>query len=403
MTTDVITIQGGPLANDIAESGETWPFGTDESGNKIIPAGTSIQSILTNLFLKEKWGEPKTPVEARLTTAVDAPTPSLSATTKTGSLVEIGDTITVAKITANAVTYGGTTTTSVSGFTYGYSATDDNKRDSSNKSVSVNRGTPTANSNETYSMTVTTNFGATVPTITSSATASEVTCKSPTNTNIAFTGTAIKGSNTVTVSETGVGSTATVPALQSYFACSNVGNTHKSDGTTITSTSVESKTLSVNAPTNSDSASLTGVYAIYSTGTLYSGGWNTSDTTNDSDAWNKQADYMKYSSTTTPQRLALTDLTNGTSTFYGYVGFANDTNPETNKIILLPSGWKISEVKVPDANVGGKWLIMGSGGASQVGEEYSFTNNSGHASNYTKWQITGSVAAQAFKLKITKA
>lgn len=266
MTTADITIQGGPLANDIAESGETWPFGTDDAGNKIIPAGTSIQSILTNLFLKEKWGAPGTPVEATLTTAVDAPTPSLSATTKTGSLVEIGDTITVAKITANAVTYGGTTTTSVSGFTYGYSATDDNIRDSSNKSVFVNRGTPTANSNEKYSMTITNNFGATVPTITSSATPSEVTCKSSTNTNIAFTGTAIKGLNTVNVSETGVGSKATVPPLQSYFACSNVGNTHKSDGSTITSKSVESKTLSVNAPTNSDSASLTGVYRLYTNG-----------------------------------------------------------------------------------------------------------------------------------------
>lgn len=260
MTTAPITVQGGPLANNIAETGDgDWPFGTDTAGNKVIPAGTSIQDILTQLFLKEKWGAPNEPVLATLTTSVDAPTPQLSATTQTDSLVEIGDTITVDKITANKVTYGGTTTTSVSGFTYGYSADNDNTRDSSNTSVSVSRGTPVPNSGETYSMTVTTNFGAVVPTITSNSTASNVTCAS-------FTGTAIKGSNTVSVSETGVGSKATVPALPSYYACSNVGNTRKSDGSTITSTSVESKNLTASAPTNSDEATLTGVYRLYTNG-----------------------------------------------------------------------------------------------------------------------------------------
>lgn len=402
MTTADITVQGGPLANNIAESGDEWTFGTDTAGNKVIPAGTSIQDILTQLFLKEKWGVPNEPVIATLTTAVDAPTPSLSAPTQTDSLVEIGDTITVDKITANAVTYGGTTTTSVSGFTYGYSSTDDNKRDSSNTSVSVTRNTPVPNSDETYSMTVTNNFGATVPTITSNATASEVTCDK-------FTGTAIKGTNTVNVSETGVGSKATVPALSSYYACSNVGNTHKSDGSTITSKSVESDTLTVSAPTNTDSASLTGVFAIYSTGTLYTGGWTTSETSKDSSAWSNQSGYMKFSSTEKPQRLTLTELTNGTSTFYGYIGFGKDTNPETLKIIYLPEGWKISSVvKVPDATAPGVWLPMGEGGANKISQtvdgvntyEYDFKNDSGYTSKYTKWQITGVVAGQVFKLKI---
>ena len=409
MTTAPITVQGGPLANNIAESGETWPFGTDTAGNKVIPAGTSIQDILTQLFLKEKWGAPEEPVVATLTTSVEAPTPILNADSKTDSLVEIGDTITVSKITANSVTYGGTETTSVSGFTYGYSIADDNTKDSSNTSVSASRNTPVPNSGETYSMTVTNNFGATVQTIPTDATASNVICKSSTNANIAFTGTAMKGSNTVSVSETGVGSTAIVDALPSYYACSNVGNTHKSDGSTIKSKSVAENTLSIGKPSDTSEASLTGVFAIYSTGTLYTGGWTTSETSKDSGAWSGQSGYMKFSSTENPQRLLLTDLTNGTSAFYGYIGFGKDTNPETLKIIYLPEGWKISSVvKVPDSTAPGVWLPMGEGGANKISQtvdgvntyEYDFENNSGYTSKYTKWQITGVVAAQVFKLKI---
>ena len=51
-TTKAITVEGGPLANDITETGEEWPFET-VNGNRTIPAGTDIQTILEKLFLKE--------------------------------------------------------------------------------------------------------------------------------------------------------------------------------------------------------------------------------------------------------------------------------------------------------------------------------------------------------------
>lgn len=55
ITTEDITIAGGPLANNVEETGDEWPW-TDDSGNKIIPSGKSISEILSGLFLKEKNG-----------------------------------------------------------------------------------------------------------------------------------------------------------------------------------------------------------------------------------------------------------------------------------------------------------------------------------------------------------
>lgn len=397
-TTKAITVEGGPLANDITETGEEWPFDT-VNGNRTIPAGTDIQTILEKLFLKEKWATPGTPTQATLTLSVTAPTPDFDAASKTGSLVEVGDTVDIGGIAANSVSVGGTTKTTVSGFTYGYSAADDNSKDSSNTSVSVSRETPVVNSDEKYSIAVevTAGFtGATIPTITPNVSHHSVGC-SP------FSGTAVAGANTVKVTETGVGYTAHVPELPVYYACSNVGNTHDSKGVAKPSTKVEAKNLSADAPTNSVSATLTGVYAIYSTGTLYSGGFKTS--AQDAAAYNAQANFEKYACATSgdnayvPVRMPLTELTNGSTAFYGYFGFGSDNNL-TNKIIYLPAGWKITEAFQPNASVSAKWDISCS--YKQDGEAFSFTNKSGATSSYTKWVITGFTAVDSVRVKIAK-
>ena len=59
-TTADIVVAGGPLANNVADSADVWPWALKD-GNKVIPAGTSIQDILQGLFLKTvngtvKWG-----------------------------------------------------------------------------------------------------------------------------------------------------------------------------------------------------------------------------------------------------------------------------------------------------------------------------------------------------------
>lgn len=51
VTTEDIVVAGGPLASEAADN---WPWTKD--GNNIIPAGTSVQSILEGLFLKPENG-----------------------------------------------------------------------------------------------------------------------------------------------------------------------------------------------------------------------------------------------------------------------------------------------------------------------------------------------------------
>ena len=54
---NTIIVAGGPLADDC----ETWPSDagwTDGDGNKVIPAGTSVEEIFTKLFSKVTWPTP---------------------------------------------------------------------------------------------------------------------------------------------------------------------------------------------------------------------------------------------------------------------------------------------------------------------------------------------------------
>ena len=227
-----------------------------------------------------------------MTAFVTAPTPSLSASSKDSSLVEVGDTITVAALTAGNTTTGGTNKTTVSGFTYGLSAEDDNEADKNTNgslitSITSNRSTPAANSDETHSMSVTVTgmTDASFSQPVANATASKVTCAQ-------FTGKAVLGTNKVSVTEYGVGYTANVPAINEVFIISNLGNTkgRKFEG-------VAKSDLSATPSSSTKEASLTGVYAIYSTGTLY----GSFGSANDANAWNNQSNtYMKFSNETTP-------------------------------------------------------------------------------------------------------
>ena len=91
-TVETIQIAGGPLANNVAESNEVWPW-KDEAGNKIIPAGKSVQEILSAMFLKVvngtvKWGS------ASWSPSLAKPTISLSE----AGPVEVGSTVTISTL-----------------------------------------------------------------------------------------------------------------------------------------------------------------------------------------------------------------------------------------------------------------------------------------------------------------
>ena len=133
-TVEDIQIAGGPLANNVAESNEVWPW-KDEAGNKIIPAGKSVQEILSAMFLKVvngtvKWGN------ASWSPSLAKPTITLSS----NGPVEVGSTVTISTLTAGAATAGSRSVTCTCSQGYFEADADGNatgSHKSGNKTISV--------------------------------------------------------------------------------------------------------------------------------------------------------------------------------------------------------------------------------------------------------------------------
>lgn len=232
-TTDAILVAGGPLADLLNKAGI----------NSISP-DTSMQDLFVSLFTKELWPTNLVFKEGTVSAAIAAPSFTLSNT----GLVEVGATVTIGKTTLSAATMS-TTARTYSGFTYGYSSTNDNTKDSSNTTITVNASNAALNS-VNYTMKRTTNGS--VENATANTNPAQVTLGSKT-----FK--AIEGTNTVKVDITGPTANATFASMPVYYACSNLGKTseeHKSVAKdTITKTS--------STPSNSKTLNVTGVYPYY--------------------------------------------------------------------------------------------------------------------------------------------
>ena len=232
-TTDAIPVAGGPLADLLNKAGI----------NSISP-DTSMQDLFVSLFTKELWPTNLVFKEGTVSAAIAAPSFTLSNT----GLVEVGATVTIGKTTLSAATMS-TTARTYSGFTYGYSSTNDNTKDSSNTTITVNASNAALNS-VNYTMKRTTNGS--VENATANTNPAQVTLDSKT-----FK--AIEGTNTVKVDITGPTANATFVSMPVYYACSNLGKTseeHKSVAKdTITKTSA--------TPSNSKTLNVTGVYPYY--------------------------------------------------------------------------------------------------------------------------------------------
>lgn len=232
-TTDEILVAGGPLADLLNKAGI----------NSISP-DTSMQDLFISLFTKELWPTNLAFKEGTVSAAITAPSFTLSST----NLVEVGATVTIGKTTLSAATMS-TTARTYSGFTYGYSSTNDNTKDSSNTTITVNASNAALNS-VNYTMKRTTNGS--VENATANTNPAQVTLDSKT-----FK--AIEGTNTVKVDITGPTANATFASMPVYYACSNLGKTseeHKSVAKdTITKTS--------STPSNSKTLNVTGVYPYY--------------------------------------------------------------------------------------------------------------------------------------------
>lgn len=232
-TTDAIPVAGGPLADLLNKAGI----------NSISP-DTSMQDLFVSLFTKELWPTNLVFKEGTVSAAIAAPSFTLSNT----GLVEVGATVTIGKTTLSAATMS-TTARTYSGFTYGYSSSNDNTKDSSNTTITVNASNVALNS-VNYTMKRTTNGS--VENATANTNHTQVTLDSKT-----FK--AIEGTNTVKVDITGPTANATFASMPVYYACSNLGKTseeHKSVAKdTITKTS--------STPSNSKTLNVTGVYPYY--------------------------------------------------------------------------------------------------------------------------------------------
>lgn len=232
-TTDAILVAGGPLADLLNKAGI----------NSISP-DTSMQDLFVSLFTKELWPTNLAFKEGTVSAAITAPSFTLSST----NLVEVGATVTIGKTTLSVATMS-TTARTYSGFTYGYSSANDNTKDSSNTTITVNASNAALNS-VNYTMKRTTNGS--VENATANTNPAQVTLDSKT-----FK--AIEGTNTVKVDITGPTANATFASMPVYYACSNLGKTseeHKSVAKdTITKTS--------STPSNSKTLNVTGVYPYY--------------------------------------------------------------------------------------------------------------------------------------------
>lgn len=121
-TKNNIIIAGGPLANNVTETGDTWPTDwKDDAGNKIIPKNKSLEEILKALFLQEKYGTLSDPVYAWDPALSNTPTVDIkqNTTSVVNTLVPVGTEVTVSFAIHEGETNQATAT--VSGATYGYS------------------------------------------------------------------------------------------------------------------------------------------------------------------------------------------------------------------------------------------------------------------------------------------
>lgn len=232
-TTNEIPVAGGPLASLLNSAGITS-----------ISSDTNLQDLFMTLFTKELWPGSLTFTEGTSKATISVPSFTLSST----GLVEVGTPITISDTTLS-VAVASSTPRKYSGFTYGYSAANDNSKDSDNNTITIN-GSNVNLLEENYTMTRLVNGES--ESATPNTDHSAVTLESK-----VFN--AIEGSNTVKVDITGPKATATFASMPIYYACSNLGKTSDEHKTV----AKENATLNSIVPGNTKTLTVTGVYPYF--------------------------------------------------------------------------------------------------------------------------------------------
>lgn len=246
-TTKTIPVAGGPLESLLKGAGITE-----------ITEGTSIEDVLFKLICKELWPVKSNGTTSNVSTsdATLVSTMSTPALTYNGkntnngtSTVEVGSSVSYSASTAAS---GYTATPhKVTGLTYGYSAANDNTKDSPDTTKSAAFGTisPVADSVPTLILS-----GKVTATENGTAGSKEAAAASKSG-NIVIA----EGDNKITAKGTSITFTGTCSKLDVVYGCSNLGNTEKiveetkttypsteKAAVTLTSTAVTSGSITIN-------------------------------------------------------------------------------------------------------------------------------------------------------------
>ena len=232
-----IKIAGGPLASTAVA--------TVFTGGKI-PKGMTIQKVLETLFLKEIWGAPSNP-SYTFSTSVDAPTVNFN---KSGS-VKVG-TIVTCSATAPTTTQATIQKAEVSNYTYGYSL---NGTTIVNKNSYIQSKTPTLSGDTSLVATFTNLYD-----VQGTAIDNNDGLKTE-----AYVG---EGQGTYQATYTGQEVTASPFTIESIYNVSNTSKISKDenvktisqDGFIVSNAYSNGK---LDAPTNSASKSVTGVWGYF--------------------------------------------------------------------------------------------------------------------------------------------
>lgn len=232
-----IPVAGGPLAELAKEV-----FGEDG-----IPKDMSTQEILFKLFCKELWPTNIVTTDAKIESKVDAPSLDFNhlgmegeGGENEGKFPSSGEVGTIFACTiSNGLSSMGATGHTASGFEYGYSTSNDNTKESSDKSVSG-----------TYSNTGVASNSITM-TVTHSGANNVVQNGNETDGIIIdLEHVCVEGTNKIGAKSTSATYKATFATLPSYYGCSNLGKTQASSASeekgsvTLTSTTVTSSETS---------------------------------------------------------------------------------------------------------------------------------------------------------------
>ena len=346
-----IQVVGGPLADDLA--------GIFENG--VIPAGTSVETILMKMICKEIF-----PTASTSQGSISA---SMSLTTlafdPTDTTVEVGTIVTTNALTANNSTYS-TTSAKISGLSNGYALTENGEKQTEDMTFGVTDITEATNVQKitlTYS-----GFTETAPKAVEAAT----TVTMPAQSLVVK-----EGECKVTATASGSKFTATSPAVsQEYYNISNVNTRQKETAT------IATKSLSSTA-SKSTSDKVTGVYKYF-------------------------AGYYDFASNQTVEDIFTSAIIRGLTTHTGdltkdgattLVGTTSVTSNGKSIVVAVPSKYKLATFQ---NDLGGSEIAN----FSKIGTvAVANPTNTDFTTNYTVyvWPVAGGATITYKNVTITKA